>query len=173
MELIPSGFFLSMSNSFELGQVMQLRILAWKAYAQEQHGGEIPAWIVINSSPSQWKIKSGIWIVTSCMFRRHPLPPSISWERRKDGSNELVGYDLETGERTLLASYDVKDDERVDLFDAEVDVSSHTVIMKHSIVVSQLRPEDFMLEYDNFDLTKMWRFDLSTEQNRLNILGHK
>ena len=168
----PMGL-LNMSNSFELGQIMQPHGIVWKAYAKEQCGGEIPAWIVLNSSTSARKDKNGIWIVTSCLFKRHDLPPGIYWEKRKGVSNELVSRDLETGKRMLLASYDVEDSNMLSLFEAEADVPSHTVRMKHSVAVSQLRPEDFMLEHDNFDLTKMWRFDLSEEQNRLNVLGHK
>ncbi len=162
-----------MSNVFEYDQYLQLRTLAWEFYCQYQPRKEIPVWIVLNSTTMAEKTKSGIGIVTGYLFKRHDLPPGITWERRKDGSNELVSRDLETGERMLLASYDVEDSKMLDLFKAEVDLSSRMVTMKYAVAANQLQPEDFMLEYDNFDLTKMWRFDLSTEQNRLNILGHK
>ena len=73
----------------------------------------------------------------------------------------------------MIASYDVTDDERADFFEAEVDLSSRVATVTHSISASHLRPENFMLRYDNFDLTKTWRFDQTWEQNRLSILGGK
>ena len=162
-----------MGKIVELEEILESRKLAWEAYIKFHADDEIPAWIILNETTTESRTTSGGWIVTGYLFKRHPLPSGISWERGKDGSNELVSRDLETGERMLLVSYDVKDSEIVELFSAEVDFSSHIVTMKYAVSVAQLQPVDFMLKYDNFDLTKMWRFDFSKEQNRLNILGHK
>ena len=145
--------------------------LAWEVYAKAQANNEVPAWIVLNAVTTESRIASGIWTVTSCLYKHHILPPGMSWERRKDGLNELVSYSLETGERGMIASYDVADDERADFFEAEVDLSSRVATVTHSIPVSHLRPESFMLRYDNFDLTKTWRFDQTWEQNRLSVLS--
>lgn len=162
-----------MANLSEHDHCSQASKLAWECYGQSQQSKAIPAWIVLNSTDSGGKTKSGIWVVVSCMYKRHDLPPGISRERRKDGSSELVSRDLETGERRLLISYDVEDSEIMELFNAEVDLSSDVVTMKHAVAVDELQPEDFMLEHDNFDLTKAWHFNRSPQQNRLSIFGHR
>ncbi len=154
-------------------QMVESRKIAWEAYAQAQGNNEIPAWIVLNGGTDQSRIASDAWTVRGYLFKQHVLPPGMTWERRKDGSKELVSYDLETGQRGIIISYDVKDEEFAYFFDAEVDLSSRTVIVKHSIAVNDLRPENFMLHCDNFDLTKIWRFDQSWEQNRLKIFSGK
>ena len=166
-----------MGKKVELEEMMEeiaeSRKLAWEAYTKAHANNRIPAWIILNGRTTESRITSGVWLVTGYLYKHHILPLGMSWERRKDGSNELVSYDLETGGRNLIISYDVKNDERVDFFEAEVDLSSRLVVVKHSIAANCLRPEDFMLEHDNFDLTKTWRFDLSAEQNRSNVFSDK
>lgn len=152
-------------------EICEAHKLVWAAYLKFRANNEIPAWIILNSTTAESRITSGVWSVTSYLFKMHELPPGMSWERKKDGSNELVSRDLETGERQIIISYDVEDSLIVHTFDAEVDLSSRTVTLKHVVAAEQLRPEDFMLEFDNFDLTKMWDFGLTPEQNKRNVFG--
>ncbi|BCM89618.1 hypothetical protein IAD21_01465 [Abditibacteriota bacterium] len=154
-------------------EILESRELAWEAYAKFQANNEISSWIILNGGTTESRITSGVWTIRGYLYKHYILRPGISWERREDGSNELVSYNLETGERNIIISYDVEDEERVYLFDAEVDLSSRIVVVKHSIAANHLRPENFMLKYDNFDLTKTWRFDQSWEQNRLNVFSDK
>jgi hypothetical protein len=122
--------------------------IAWEAITEMQADRKIPSWILQNATSNKSQCDNGLWKVEVFLFKKRKLKPGESWQRKDDGSKMLVHVDQDTGEKRYVLTYTVDDSELINLFEAEVDVTSKQATIKNVIDLTYLKQEEFEVFYE-------------------------
>lgn len=121
--------------------------LVWIHVANTIDKGEVPLWVMLNTTTSKSRLVDGRWLVTGYLFFKKPLGPHEAWEKQPDGSRVVGRTNPATGERRVVLSNGEDASNAFHLFKAKVRVSDELVEFVDRVDIGDLNAELFDIRY--------------------------
>jgi len=131
-----------------MSDASKIEKLGWEAIIESQPKKSLPDWIIKNSTSNKTCLNEDLWRLSIYLFKKRELRAGESWERRPNGSKILTRIDPDNGEKRFVLDYQVEEDERVELFCVDVEISSKAVIIKKAVSIEELDSSVFELFYE-------------------------